>query len=364
MRTMIWAGLAALLALPSTALAQRCTVTLQADGNTAAVQRAMERPGKAPPVVCLKPGIYKGARLLATRSVVLKRAGKGKVVLDAGERGRVLTVLDKDITVTLQGLTLTGGVAEEGGAVALLRDAVLRLEDCWLTGNRAINKGAAAHVGGGLAVFVRTLITRNDAPRAGAVYVSPGARFVLAHSLIAGNRNQGGPNSPIFLAAGCGAEILNSTIAYNHAHGLYVHPAQKGKRTRVVVDSSIIMGGSHAIWVARNEAPAVQVYRSVLHGQIGFIPLDLATSRGLPVFKLNEPEPQRYRPTLGSPAIKLGECSARFGKTDISGKKRPSSCTAGAVEANGEAIKKTLAERARLARIKRKEMKSDEAFNW
>ena len=360
-----FAALIALCAIPVFAGAvQRCTVTLKADGNTAAVQRAMERPGKATPVVCLRAGIYKGARLLATRSVVLQRTGKGKVVLDAGERGRMVTLLDKDIEVTLRGLTLTGGVAEEGAAVAVLRDSRLRMEDCWLTDNRATSKGAAVHVGGGLAVLVRTRITRNDAPRAGAIYVAPGARIVLAHTLIAGNRNQGGANAPVYFAPGSGGEILYSTIAYNHAHGIYIQPSEKRTLTPLRVDSSIVMGGSHAIWVSRSTASMVEVYRSVVHGEVGFIPLDLKTSRQLPVFTLNEPEPQRYRPTLGSPAIKRGACTSRFGKTDISGKRRPSLCTAGAVESNDKEIAKTMAERDRIAKIKKRERKADEAFNW
>ena len=346
----------------SAALAQPCSVTLKADGNTAAIQRAMEKPGKRAPVVCLRPGIYKGARLLATRDVVVKRVGKGKAVLDAGERGRVFTVLDKDISVTLQGITLTGGVAEEGGAIAVLRDAKVKLVDCWLTANRATRRGGGLHVGAGLLVAIRTRITRNDSPQAGAVFVAPGARAVLSHTVITENRNQGGRNAPVYLAPGAGAEILNSTIAYNHAHGVFVTPMVDGKRAMLRVASSVIMGGTHAIWVDRREAKAVEVESSVLHGQIGFIPLDLKCSRTLPKFSLRSNE--RYRPVAGSPAIDRGQCTGRFSKTDVSGRKRPRKCTAGAIESLPDDIKSTRVERAQRGKRKAKHKKADEAFNW
>ena len=352
---------AMLLAAPA-AFAQPCTVTLKADGNTAAIQRALERPGKRRPVVCLRPGIYKGARLMATRNAVLRAHGKGKVILEAGERGRVFTVLDKGISVVLKGLTLTAGVNEEGGAIAMLRDSKLRLEDCWLTDNRSTKHGGAAHLGAGLTVMVRTRITRNDSTRAGAIHVGTGARLVLAHTLIADNRNQGGRNAPVYLAPGAGVEILNSTIAYNHAHGVFVTPKVDGKRSMLRIDSSVIMGGTHAVWVDRREAQAVEVFRSVLHRKVGFIPLDLASQRELPVFNLTESE--RYRPTNGSPAITLGRCHSRFGRKDVAGKRRAKKCTAGALEALPAEIKRTLKERARVAKIRAKERKADEAFNW
>ncbi|GEM_PF-1877863 len=346
----------------SNAAAQPCTVTLKADGNTAAVQRAMEKAGKRTPVVCLKPGIYKGARLLATRSVVVKRVGKGKVVFDAGERGRVFTVIDKDVDATLKGITLTNGIADEGGAVAVLRDSKLTLEDCWITDNRATGKGGAVHVGAGLAVLIRTRINRNDAPRAGAVHVGTGARLVLAHSIITDNRNQGGANAPIYLTPGANVEIHNSTIAYNHAHGVFMRPAVDGKRSSLLIESSVIMGGSHSVHVPRREAQMVEVYRSVLHGKTGFIPLDLQSSRKLPVFNLTDVE--RYRPAMGSPAIGLGRCR-RFGRKDVAGKPRAMpTCTAGALEALPKDVKKTIAERKRVRKVKAKERKADEAFNW
>ena len=329
-------------ALPALASAARCTVTLKADGNTAAVQRAMDAKGPRRPVVCLRPGVYKGARLIASRSCTLKGVGKGKVILDAGARGRILTVTDKGLDVRLEGLVLSNGDIEDGGAVAQLADSRLHLADCWLTANRAARKGGGIYANAGQLALERTRISSNYGASGGALLLEGTARMTATHSMISDNRNEAGSNGPIWLAGASRLDLRHSTLAYNVGHGVYLRPTPRGPAPHLHVDSAVIMGAPDAIFVARSKVSQVAVFRSVLHGGIGFIALDLASKRAIPRFNLVDQE--RYRPTKGSPAIALGLCKGKGGKRDLARRLRPKTCTAGALEALPGDVKDTLAE--------------------
>ncbi len=342
----LMAGLLLTTALASPAFA-RCTVTLRADGNTAAIQRAMDAPGRRTPVVCLKPGIYKGARLIATRSVVLKRVGKGRAVFDAGGRGRVLTVMGEKANVTLQGLTLTNGSSEEGGAAAVIGGGTLRIVGGWITANQGTRKGGAVWVKAGKLELVQTRVSGNRGGAGGAVYVSDGGTAKIASSLISDNKNATGNDGPLHIRSGATLLLLSSTLAYNSGQGVYVEAA-KGTQTpaAVRIESSVIMGTPDAVRISRKEAANVAVFRSVLYGGVGFIPLDLDSSRLLPVFNLTDTE--RYRPTFGSPAIGIGSCTDRDTTRDVAGNKRGRRCTAGALESTRVEIKKTMKARKKV----------------
>ena len=333
-----------LCAAPAVAYAAACTATLKADGNTAAVQRAMDKPGRRP-VVCLKPGVYSGARLSASRDVTLRGVGKGKVILDAGGRGRVLSITDRGLNVRLEQLVLTNGDIEDGGALALLADSHVQLTDCWLTANRAARKGGGLYANAGRLDLERTRISSNYGASGGAILLEGDATMAMNHSMISDNRNEAGSNGPIWLAGGTTLNLQHSTLAYNVGHGVYLRPAPRGPMPQLRVESAIIMGSPDAIFVPRSRARAVTVFRSVLHGGIGFIALDLASSRAIPRFNLTDLE--RYRPTRGSPAIALGQCKRR--QRDIAGRPRPKVCTAGALEAMPGDVKITLVERHKQA---------------
>lgn len=346
------AALALIPALTSTALA-RCSVTLRADGNTAAIQRAMDVSGKRTPVVCLKPGLYKGARLIATRSVILRRVGKGRAVFDAGGRGRVLTVMGTKANVTLEGLTLTNGSSEEGGAVAIIGGGKLRVVGGWITANQGTRKGGGVLVKQGRLELVRTRISGNRAGAGGAVYISDGGAAKICSTLISDNKNGNGNDAPIHVRPGGSLTLLSSTLAYNSGQGIYVQAAKKPANAATIrIESSVLMGTPDALRIHRKEASRAAVFTSVLYGGVGFVPLDMASSRELPVFNLTDTE--RYRPTFGSPAIGIGRCTDRDTRVDVAGKKRGKTCTAGALESTRSEIKKTLNHRKSVKKAVKK----------
>lgn len=351
------------LCLPAWAHAGGCTVTLQADGNTAAIQRQIDAKGRRP-VVCLEPGHYKGARFVASRDFELRGVGDGRVVLDAGGRGRNLTVVQAGLNITLRNLTLTEGVVEQGGAIAVEAASKVRLEECWLTRNKATRHGGAVYVRGGTVELVTSRVSANTAGSGSGLWAEDGGKLRIASSLIHDNKSRGGTDdAAIVIRPGCGLELLGSTLAYNPGHGVHVAPAapeQKAAALRVI--SSIVMGAPSAISVDRYEAAQAWITHSVLYGRTGFLPLDLTTRRELPVFDLESVE--RYRPTIGSPAIGIGLCTDRDLRRDVAGERRPRNCTAGALEATRDVAKRTLEDRQRRAKADAKAAAEAEPDFW
>lgn len=324
-----------------------CDVTLRADGNTAAIQHALDRAASRPPVVCLHPGTYAGARLTARQAVTLRRVGTGPVVLDAGSQGRVLTVTAATGTVRLDGLTLRGGKADRGGAILLASDATLRLEDCTLTANVAtlLGGGAIAADAGSL-LLVRTRIHGNQGERASALDLGGTVKARIASTMISDNAAEGLADPPLRLRGAAQLAIVASTIAYNGGSAVVVQPEGEGPR-QLTIDSSILLGKPDALTVPRGEAETVRVERSVVYGQIGYVPLDMASVRALPGFALKPPE--RYQPEAGAAAIALGRCAAADVRRDLLGRTRGAVCTAGALEASAADVRATLAQRKRDA---------------
>jgi hypothetical protein len=345
------------LGLVAPAWAARCTLTLRADGNTAAIQHAIgtpsakERRSKRSPVVCLRPGEYKGARLYVGRSVTLRRVGKGRAVLDAGGVGRVLTVAKPGLEVVLEGVTLTGGKADEGAAVALTADSSLTLREATIMFNHASLRGGGGVLAtAGQLTLERSRVVRNHGQQAAGVDARGTGHVVLRHALIADNRSMATGEGGVRLAEGARLDVEHSTIAYNHGHAVYVQPRGGATVPKITISDSVLLGDPAAIRIPRRHASTVDVFRSVLYGDIGFVALDLESQRALPGFVLGGQE--RYRIGEGSPAIALARCKTRQSKRDLLGKRRPSTCTAGAYQADKKAVRATLRARREAAKAR------------
>jgi len=321
-----------------------CDLTLEANGNTAAIQHAIDKAAK-PIVICLKSGLYPGARLIATHSVTLQRLGKGPVLLDAGTQGRVVTLQQDGLVVNLVGLTLKNGRADRGGAISMTQNSKIILKDCVLDNNEAtVLGGGAIFANAGQVELLRTSVSHNIASFGSAIEASGNAKLLFDGVQITDNNTKSTGDAPVRLSNHAQLVCLRSTIAYNGGGAILLMP---GAMTQLSVDSSIVMGAPEAIAVHRLEVERVRVQRSVVYGGIGNTATDLATSRALPDFAMVEPE--RYRPRAGSPAIAIGQCHVAQSRTDLLGRPRQKACTAGALEAAPDAIKKTLAARAKAA---------------
>lgn len=83
--------------------------------------------------LCVGPGRYPETLTLRQSIVIVGTGGAGETVVDAEGRGRVVTVLPGAGDVELQGLTLSGGEAEEGAALRA-EGVHLRLRGVWVHG--------------------------------------------------------------------------------------------------------------------------------------------------------------------------------------------------------------------------------------
>ncbi len=313
---------------PSHAFAA-CTVTLKADGNTAALQHAMDRRDR--PVICLHAGIYTGARLVATQSATVRGIDKERAILDAGNQGRILTMPQDGVDLTLDNVTLTHGTATTGGAILLSQRAHLTLHNAWLMGNRATAKGGGAiAASAGQLDLIAVRVTGNTAQGGVALDLTGTVQARLVSTLIVENLVQANVDGAVRVADNAHLQVTASTIAYNTGAAIVFEPHGVGL-TQGRVESSILLGSPDAIRVNRLEAERVGISRSVVYGNIAFIPTDLQTIRALPEFNLVDVE--KYRPQKGSPAIDRGSCDDRDAHRDLVGQPRPRTCTAGALEA-------------------------------
>ncbi len=88
-----------------------------------------------------------GGELELTDSVSIVQGDAGSITIDAGGNGRVLTIGEGANLVSLRDLTLTGGVADVGGAVLITSGGTVTLDNVNVIGNDAV--GDAAEEGGG-----------------------------------------------------------------------------------------------------------------------------------------------------------------------------------------------------------------------
>ncbi|QDV21281.1 putative outer membrane protein PmpI precursor [Gimesia panareensis] len=95
--------------------------------------------------------IYLNGELLISDSLTIEADITDQIIIDAGHNGRVFTVddgTDALIDVSLQGLTLTYGEAERGGAILNYENLVI--SDSEFVGNEASEHGGGIYHAGGL----------------------------------------------------------------------------------------------------------------------------------------------------------------------------------------------------------------------
>ncbi len=323
-----------LFALLIHAAPPHCDVTLVADGNTAAIQTALDRTDK--PVICLKPGRYVGARFVVAQSATLQRLGAGEVILDAGGQGRVLTLPKAGVQLALAGMTLTGGRAKQGGAIEVSADAMLTLTDCAIRDNEATwQNGGGLWANAGSIVALRTRWQHNQAAKGAAINLSGTAQLRLIASVVTLHPAPSTDGAPVRLAGNAQLEVISSTFAYNAGPSLAL-AADLNDKPRLLVRDSLVLGAPNSFNVPQRQAENVEVLRSVVSGRIGFVSLDLASKRDAP--QLDALGPERAMPAVASPAIDLAHCDLPEQKLDLAGRPRGKRCTAGAFEPPREVI--------------------------
>jgi hypothetical protein len=132
-----------LVAITSGAASAR---TIAVPGDSPTIGGAMAA-ASAGDIILVSCGVYNESDIQVTSGVSLWSGTLQPdcVVIDAGDRGRVLVFADCDSNTTVVGFTLRGGVSEGDGGAVLCRDAAPRISRCVIRDSRARR-------GGGLAV--------------------------------------------------------------------------------------------------------------------------------------------------------------------------------------------------------------------
>jgi len=118
--------------------------------------------------IVMQDGVYNlTATLEIKRSVSIRAATKGKAVLDGCGSVRVLSI-DTSGTVSLAGLQITGGYADDGngGGVYITGSSTVKFEDCGIYWNSAASLGGGVFIEGATVIFTNTQIYSNSAEQA------------------------------------------------------------------------------------------------------------------------------------------------------------------------------------------------------
>lgn len=132
--------------------------------------------------------IYLDSELVISDTLTISGNVATPIVIDAGYGSRIFTIddgTDALIDVSLQGLTLTHGMAGQGAAI--LNQENLSIADSWLTGNRAYDDGGGIYHSGGLLKVDRSKFTDNRAGENGGGIFNDARNMMISDSHFQGN---------------------------------------------------------------------------------------------------------------------------------------------------------------------------------
>jgi len=118
----------------------------------------------------LCPGSWPLTLTVAADASVLGVGGASSTELEGGGSGPVIAV-DGPYSVTISGLTLTGGVADQGGGLRLTAGAIAAVSDVEITGNSAAVAGGGIYLSDAVLEMTDCEITGNTAPEGGGLAI-------------------------------------------------------------------------------------------------------------------------------------------------------------------------------------------------
>ena len=210
------------------AAAKKATVTTTADTGPGSL-RAIIAEVPARSEIFFAPALegetiqLAGDPLLIDKNLTIDATSLSALTIDAGGQSGIFVIKGESLTVHLSGLTLSGGLAEDGGAIE--NHALLTLRRCTLKNNRAKTGGAISNRG--VIYLYDCLFTDNRAEEnGGALYQSDSAgagAFGVWHHAFARRctfaRNHARYGGAIYYA--WPIRIWNSTFTENTGSALY-----------------------------------------------------------------------------------------------------------------------------------------------
>jgi len=192
-------------------------------------------------------------QLAITDSVTINGTGASSLTIDGNNSSRVFYLYNNSATldITLSGMTITGGSANQGGGIIDF-DENLTLVDSVVTGNSATGKGGGLWADGfNMTLTIRrTEISGNTSgDDGGGIYVEDtGGLLTIEDSTISGNQAGGDGGGIYFYDPDHDILITRSTISGNTAvgkgGGIYLYSMDSGTFT---IENSTITGNQAAV---------------------------------------------------------------------------------------------------------------------
>ena len=181
-------------------LEDRCTpavfkVTNRDDSGGGSLRQAVFQAEQtdAADVIRFKPGLSGTIRLTTgaiaiTLPLTIRGTGQNLLTIDGDQAGQIFTIDNgasfNSVKVNISGLTLTGGLDTNGGAISNLED--LTLSRMLLTGNRATFAGGAIYHNVGTLRLQRSTIRGNESATQGGG-IAAFEDVVIGRSTLSGN---------------------------------------------------------------------------------------------------------------------------------------------------------------------------------
>ncbi len=156
-----------------------------------------------------------GTQLEIAKRIGFDASSIGGITIDAAGQSRVFCVAagSSDAPVTLNGLTMTGGSAESGGAI--YNTGALRLIRCAVIGSRAADLGGGIYNGADL-TLIESAVSGNTAARdGGGLYNVAAASAALTNTFLTGNTAESHYGGGIYNAGAL--SVIGSVISANSA---------------------------------------------------------------------------------------------------------------------------------------------------
>jgi hypothetical protein len=181
-----------LAALEERALLSPLTVTNDSDSGSGSLRAALAS-AVAGDTINFAPSAYgtitlSSAPLEVATSVTIDGPGANKLAINGNNTFQDLLV-DANVTATVSGLTLTGGLGPAssfGGGGAIYNDGNLTVEACVITNNSAVFDGGGIANSGNLTV-TGSVVSDNTSYAGGGISNNPGAVLELSGSKIENN---------------------------------------------------------------------------------------------------------------------------------------------------------------------------------
>ncbi|MDH3271257.1 MAG: DUF4139 domain-containing protein [Gemmatimonadota bacterium] len=174
-------------------------------------------------LILLTPGTYDltvsgTGELFIDQNKTLRNAGGGEVIIDAAGASRVIHIDQNDVTVELDGLTITGGVSgADGGGVRTdgNNGTSVTIRNSTITGNATTGHGGGLFMNGGGLLLENVTVSGNTASgNGGGLDVRTTAQLV--HVTVANNTaDEGGGLDP----RNSTVQLVNSIVADNTSTG-------------------------------------------------------------------------------------------------------------------------------------------------